>query len=363
MKKMFNKTGPHTITGIVFLTIIMLIGLTSWIKAVPALKEIFNTREPSDMAIAKKAIKDTLNISVKGRKELARLNVNLNFFLTGQIMSVQVASGKNGWLFFKTISDGNALADYQGTDYFSEEKKKATLDKLQEINEYLKSDNIDLTLLVIPNKENIYYRYMPDDIERISDISRTDILIDYLKKNSKLNIVYPKNVMIAASNKIQIWHEFDSHWNQVGAFIAVQEMLKSWYGNRKKLEKKNIILSPSNGRGDLARLIGMSWYFIQTEEYRIKDIDEVLSKAFYDQQQHTYSTFQNPNAPRNESIFLIGDSFRDAMVALLSAEYKTIYIAHREHFNKEMITECNPNRLILQYVERHTEDITSIALP
>ena len=49
----------------------------------------------------------------------------------------------------------------------------------------------------------------------------------YVKENSDINIIYPINELKAAKKYWQIYYKYDTHWNNMGAFVGVQSLYKA----------------------------------------------------------------------------------------------------------------------------------------
>lgn len=154
---------------------------------------------------------------------LSRVDTLMTFFMTGQIASSEVEKGKSKWLFFKSITDGNVIADYEGTNTFSYADMDDMCIEVRKVQEYFEKKGIEYALIIPPNKESIYSEYMLEKYKR-TERSRTDILVDYLEKHG-INIDSPKNALIDNKINTQLYYPHDTHWNQAGAYVAVKEVL------------------------------------------------------------------------------------------------------------------------------------------
>ncbi len=112
--------------------------------------------------------------------------------------STQVLLGKGNWLFYKSADDGTSIADYQGTGHYSEEKLEEIADNLIKQRDVLAQQEIRFVVYIDPNKEVVYFEYMPDAIYRESTVTRTDELVNYLRVNTDLEVVYPQNELMYA---------------------------------------------------------------------------------------------------------------------------------------------------------------------
>ena len=157
------------------------------------------------------------------RTELRNLWTKVNSKLFNLTVDDRVLIGKDGWLFYRIE---NSIADAQGVLDFTDGFKNHIIEKLNQTNEHLKEKNIEFYVLMLPNKENIYREYLPDTVQIKSEVSRAEKLIEDIR-NSGINILYPKNELLGAKEKYQVYRKCDTHYNSVGALIASIELQKT----------------------------------------------------------------------------------------------------------------------------------------
>lgn len=170
-----------------------------------------------------------------------------------------VLYGKNDWLFYQNASDGNTYEDYIGNPekYFSMEEKAAIKKNLEEKRDAVKAqnENARFVVLIIPNKETIYSEYMPSYIERISQKTRTDDLVEYLQANTDVEIAYAKDAMMANKEEHQLYYYTDTHCNMKGAYVALSEVMKI-YDKKLTLDDSCFTTNTELYTGDLGNMLG-----------------------------------------------------------------------------------------------------------
>lgn len=292
------------------------------------------------------------------KSKLARFDTNLNFFMTRDIRSSQVLYGKNNWLFYKSENDGDSISDYLGINYSPNSELKKIADNIVYNSDYLENHNIQLFIMILPNKEQIYHNFMPSNLMRESTISRTDKLVEFLKNNIDVPIIYPKNELLKYAEKYQLYYQYDTHWNQLGAFIAEQQLLFSMFHQRNYIDQKVVLeeklVKHESGQNDLANMIGMEWYFNDAKEFRISDsfnIKNYCEKEYF-----------NENSTFKQSILYIGDSFRIALLPHLVSDFSEVHIIHRQEYNKYLIEEIQPDFVIVECVERYSNELSTFDL-
>jgi len=151
----------------------------------------------------------------------------LKLKLLGIPATDKVLIGKKQWLFFHKNNNQPSTVDYyRNLDPFTESELRAWKEVLQARQKWLASRGIDYLFLIIPNKNTIYPEYMPDYIKKVGPYSRMDQLLDYIKKHSTIYIPDLRPSLRAAKGKYLLYYRTDTHWNDYGAFIGHQELLK-----------------------------------------------------------------------------------------------------------------------------------------
>ena len=181
------------------------------------------------------SLQNTLNSFTErlcARNKLIAFNSELTSLLTGgtYMESTQVLLGKDNWLFYKTELDGHPLWDYMGINHFTDEELAAIAANLVSMRDGFNALGVDFYVTALPNKEIIYEEYMPDTVARVDEVSRAEQLADYIWDNTDLVYVYPKQALLDAKAEGQIYYQTDTHWNQKGAFVGMQQLMHEAYG-------------------------------------------------------------------------------------------------------------------------------------
>ena len=303
--------------------------------------------------------------SVYKKDKFSKIDNRVTYYCIGEISSVQVLQGNNKWLFYKSKSDGDPIADYEGTNCFTQEELQSMAKVALSTQNKIESEEINFALIVAPNKENIYAEYMPDNYNH-SDQSRTDILIQYLQ-NYGVNVASPKNELLENHTQSQVYYSYDTHWNQLGAYIGVKDALAIWDINLPELSDRAITSGHLKenyhycGEDDLARMVDLLSAFNDEIEYTVDDTI-LMDWESYEEEQNSgqVSYFKNPNADNKGVVFLVGDSFRSSMIPSLREEFTDVYVVHRSYYDPSMLNEIKPDYLLVEYVERYSNKIKQI---
>lgn len=213
-----------------------------------------------------------------------------------------VFAGKDKWLFYQSTMDGDTMADFYGTNAFSVTEMKEIADNLLKQRDKIEAAGSKFVLLIVPNKESVYFEYLPDEIrEKKAKSSRTDDLVGYLQANTDLDIIYMKDKYLSMKDETQIYYKTDTHWNMVGCYVALQEVLKNLYGTYSDVGEVTFQEHLHDFAGDLATMadVGVT-YGIDTVYFLGEDQAKEEQKV-------------------EDSLLLVGDSFAEFL--LLESPY------------------------------------------
>lgn len=282
--------------------------------------------------------------------------INYNYF--GSSNTKDAIVGKNDWLFYSRVGDGNPVSKYQNNILFTEEELKKILKNQELYFDKLKQNNIDYVLSIAPNKATIYDEHYPDTILKVSEISKADQVIEYLKKHSDIKIVYAKKELIQNKPKAELYFKADTHWNNYGAFICYQELIKSLSIKPMELADFNI----SEVRTKTGDLLGIG--NIKPEYYKGESIDyEFNPKQDYNYTKATLENgwfttqIQDDSLPR---AIIYRDSFFSAMQPFFSNHFSFVEYRHHKQLKKtdlDNIIEQKPDLVVFEFVERYIDTL------
>lgn len=290
--------------------------------------------------------------NILGRYKMIGFNTALTEWLSGGLYmeSNEVLLGKEGWLFYKTDTDGEPLYDYMGVNRFSDEELDDIYDGLEQLGDRLSEAGIRYAVMTVPNKEQVYSEYMPDTVERISDISRLDQLTSYMEErqagaagaeNAGSGAIYIEGqypyvdmteTFINAPDKEHLYYRYDTHWTDIGSFTALSEVNKALYGRGLS---KPVFGELPGFEGDLARISATLDRYSDTS-YPIEE-----------------GSIPAGDIHEDETLLIIGDSFGDAMMHVARYYYGDVKFVSIPDLKEGMIEECSPDVVILECVERY----------
>ncbi len=278
-------------------------------------------------------------------KRLSFHVIKIKFLLTNNIYSNSVVCGKNNWLFYCNNNDGDLISDYKALNYPTKEEINKQIKVLTKNYNYLKKKNISFIVFIAPNKGRIYSKYLPDTIQ-IQNKMTTDYVVEQLiASNLSFSIIYPKDELIALSNKYELYYPHDTHWNQLGAYIGYKVLLKEAFNiDSSSLDSLKIYEKTVDSKGDLVSMVKLDKYYSNIIDYQIKEFDDVESK--------NPESYINNNPLINKSVLVIRDSFADNLNKYLKKAFARVLLVKREEYTLEIFENFKPDIVIFESVGR-----------
>ncbi|NOU66237.1 hypothetical protein GC096_19540 [Paenibacillus sp. LMG 31461] len=299
---------------------------------------------------------------------------NDNFALRNQLLKINnytkvkflhispnplVVVGKNDWLFYTGNKAPESMDDYKGVVRFSDDELWTIKNNLEERKEWLNQKGITYLFCIAPNKQTIYPEYLPSNIKKINIETRMDQLVDFLNQYSNIDVLDLRKVLIENKGKDMLYFKTDTHWNEYGAYLGYQEILKrlsNIYPNMQPIQISTFTLTKSNGSGgDLANMLVMKNQFNDdyihlSPQYKTFAKDIKVKTNLYPNPESLVTKQTNDLSLPN--LLMFRDSFSTSLIPLLSEHFnKSIYIWDHK-LDAKIIEMDKPNIVIEEIVER-----------
>lgn len=302
-----------------------------------------------------------------------------------ELDSDQVLLGKERpWLFYKKL-DGEQIANYKHQSYFTNEDLNSIKQTLLALREELLEEGIGFALLIVPDKENIYGEYMPENIRVLWEKpDRTGVLLSYLEEEApELTVVYPKEELTALKRTavsdtgegLPVYYESDTHWNRVGAkagtdalFRALSEQDPEWEKAILDLDFTETAYSGIEGflpgermfhEGDLQKLCRLSSSYNSRDPYPtrlplMKKEEEVLAPGG----EAVYQRCRSENREAaSRKLYVAGDSFRWHMAPYLQEGALESILCARSYLDLSDVKKEKPDALVYELPERYLAEL------
>jgi alginate O-acetyltransferase complex protein AlgJ len=202
------------------------------------------------------------------RNALVRLNFILRYRLLGTSPSPLAVKGREGWLFY--TGDGE-MNDHRGIVTYDEKRLRNWARALQLKKAWLQGLGIRYVLFIPPNKSSIYGEFVPGVYDRVRDRTALDDLVDHLRAHTDVKVVDSRRTLMDGKNTGPVYFKTDTHWNQLGAFLAYQDVMKvvaPWFPGMKPMTMGDLhLVREKRAGGDLAGMMGGT-DFLEDEDVR-----------------------------------------------------------------------------------------------
>lgn len=238
------------------------------------------------------------------------------------IIKDAVIRGRNDWFFYNL---NEVPADYTGSLIWSEGQMSYYLTILEQIETLCEQKGIEFVFMVYPNKSQIYPEYMPSyEIE--DDYRRIDRFVDYIRANSSIKVVYPRDELIYGKEIYETYLRLDTHITKYGGFIGTQSLYATLENPVPATDIRTLqVTDDPQITGDLLNMAGYAAGDKGTDhECKIlyKPEVSILSTIGTNDGETYYSS--TSNGVRNEFVAIIGDSYRLRMVPILEKDFSHV---------------------------------------
>jgi alginate O-acetyltransferase complex protein AlgJ len=296
------------------------------------------------------------------RDQLIWLHAVVKLDVFGVSSATNVTLGRDGWLFY---AGEQIVADYQRTRPFTQDELERWRQLLERRKEWLGQRGIPFVFTIAPNPQTLYPEHMPATMWRASNPSRMEQLIDYLRATSDVEVIDLRPPLLAAKSTTQVVYKTDTHWNQLGGFIAYRE-IATWLRS-KFAHLRTFTLERDFVRNDVAGWHGGLSYFLGRptayEETRIELVPRerglVLSDGFpLSDDELMDAWFRRARVERTsldgeiECALVLRDSQFAAPAQFLSRHFKRMLLVWSAKLDPSLVEQERPNVVIFEMAER-----------
>lgn len=289
------------------------------------------------------------------------LLVKGNFFLRYELLRVStsenVVVGDKGWLYYTGDRD---LNDYRGITQYTDDQLRRSVHALQLKKNWLAQQGIHYLLVIPPNKSTIYPEYLPTGYKRVRVATGLDDFVNFVKKNSDLEVLDLRCPLLEKKQERNLYFRTDTHWNNYGAFIAYQEIIKSlttWFPVMVPFRAEDFTISlHDHSGGDLTTMIGGK-DFLHDENYIFKPNEPFTAIKI-----ETNDRLTDPFTIAKEGkalprVVIFRDSFFAAIIPFFAEHFSVSrYIWSRWNSHtpmEDIITKYQPQIVIEEVLERY----------
>jgi hypothetical protein len=267
-----------------------------------------------------------------------------------------VIKGKNGWLFY---AEDGGMEEWTNEKPLPEGEVANWRRTIVRERDWCRAHGIAYLFTIPPDKSVIYPEYFDDNIKQISPMSRTDQILTATYDTGVVIDVRP--AILAGKRDDRLYHVTDTHWNQRGAFLAYQEMIRAIQLQVPSVgppwERSDFEPTTRELLGqDLAAMMGLKRSLKETDlrltPIRKRSYVVVEPKGAYatSGEGRIVTEIPGSNLPR---AVMFRDSFTSWLAPFLSEHFSRIVYLWQNDFDASIVEQEKPDVVIHEIVGRH----------
>lgn len=298
------------------------------------------------------------NDNIAYKSKFIKFNQMVNYYLFGIAENDKAVLGKDNWLFFK---DDNSIEDYQGIIKYSDEQITTIANQLVAVNEYYKSIGKEFVLYIASNKESIYGEFLPNKYTQYEDCTRADQVYQYLLENTDVRVVSSKEELRKYKNEYQLYYKYDTHWNDIGAYISTNYLLNELNMPVMKDISKTDILENGEHIGDIATMLTLTDVFYKEPEIQISNFTTVEVTNIYSNPHPIVFNEKYISTSKNDKkLYIVGDSFSAKLYEYMKYNFAESTVIHRNSYTAGLAEEDGADVIVCEVVERYIDQMTNL---
>ncbi len=294
------------------------------------------------------------------RSELVRINSLARYHL-GISSNPQVAVGRDGWLFY---TRDRILEQHTGIDVFKPAELDEWARRIEAIRNWLARRDIQLVMLLAPEKNTIYPEMVPQFSKAPGTVTRADQVVAKLA-GGPVPFVDPRAALLAAKqDRSQLYFLGDTHWSHRAAFVGYRMLIDELRRHfpaltAARLEDFNV--AETTVVSDLAYLLGLQADIVVRGEVmtrrdpplREPEVRAPSTNSAWGWPIKFYKTEQ-ADKPR---ALVFGDSFTDYILGptFLYSTFRDPVFTHHNTItlNYQLVEEVKPDVVVIVVAERY----------
>jgi len=277
--------------------------------------------------------------------------------LSDQVDMDKAFRGKDGWLFLGNSHNKNV--DKLTGKLRPNPEQSPLLPRIVALKNHFEEKGVKVVFLLGPQKGRIYPEKLPTIIKPVPARYVTPYM-DWLRENG-VDVIDPTSALMARKERDIVYWKHDTHWNLVGGSVAFEAVAKHFsFANcpAYQFEKK------PKYSGDLTKIglfdvakTDLDDNFMPLWSPEPDMSEEVMKDASIRPADQT-KIIRNPQAPHQETIWIVGDSFRTSLMEFFNHCFAESYNFHINRNGNDKLfkiyeqAQTKPSYLVIIVTER-----------
>lgn len=278
------------------------------------------------------------------RHELITANSTLLSGLFGVSSNNTVTVGTDGWLFYT-----ETMADHMGSNTLSERQIRSAVRTLELMREYCHSRGAELYFTVAPNKASLYPQYVPERFPMRSGKNNAELLAAALEKGS---VPYADLFAAFGKEKETLYFATDSHWNNKGAALAADMLLREMGRSDKAIYYPSEFTEGTAHVGDV--------YSMVYPAGKISENDPSYAKGFgftYDPEPRSPDdmSIHTKDGRGSGKLLMFRDSFGAALHSYMADAFESAAFSRLMPYDLNLLDREGADTVVIELVERNID--------
>jgi alginate O-acetyltransferase complex protein AlgJ len=262
----------------------------------------------------------------------------------------KVIRGKNGWLFLAKDSN-DVLAQHTGGARLSEAQLEQWRYVLETRTAWLERQGIPYVFMVAPNGHSVYPENLPDSVQSAAERPVMQLTRYLEESGSFARILYPVPELTAHKARAPVYQKTDTHWNDIGAFIAYDRIAQELDGRvaMRRLSLDDFELRDQALAGDLGHKLFPPEASPRTLGFH-KSPSAVLESDNCVHGSGTVLRLRSGEAPSHCMMF--GDSFAYYLLNFFAESFARFTFVHLRKLDHEVVWRYRPDAVVTVLTER-----------
>jgi len=212
---------------------------------------------------------------------------------------------------------------------FTEEELKDWQFIFESRRDWLQRRGIRYLVVIPPDKHTIYPEYLPAGV-KYESAPKLDQFITYMTSNASVPILDLRGALTEAKQRRRVYLLTDSHWNQYGAFVACNEIVRTmsrWNSDLKPLSLNMFGLTFTNQMGgNLAWMLAGADLMTERDAPLLTPLQPlpILQVHRTDTNWALVHHVQNPSGDGGALFFC--DSFAEGLLPFIGHFFKDVWL-------------------------------------
>ena len=291
------------------------------------------------------------------RDALIRGHSVLTYFGLHASPSPKVVLGEGRWLFLKGIpaEDGEPLEDHRGTKPLNPYQLERWRWQLEDERDWVVKRNKTYLFGLVASKETLYPEKLPSAWRNIGLPTARQQFMEHMRRCLSFEFLDLAPPSLAAKSRALVYRLTDTHWNDEGCLVALDEVikhLKPAYPQLPEVDRDRY-----NARdyrcldGDLVRVIGLTHIaYEHFPEYRMRDSKVTATRLGESELSDIETTQPATNLP---SLLFFHDSYGHFLKPFFPDYFsRTRFRWTNEGIEEDTLDRVNPDIVLHIMAER-----------